>query len=113
MQCCYQGEQAEQVARNLYVGVKTVQRITITNLFNRAGSVSPAIQSHSPARKPSEFEELTVLNCFLANPGIYLDEIQQELCDETGTWVSKSSICCEAKRMVLTKKGEENSNSEE
>ena len=80
-----QGEQAEQVARNLYVSVKTVQRIT--NLFNRMGSVFPAVQSHGPARKLSESEELKVLDCFffLASPGIYLDEIQQELCDKTGT----------------------------
>ena len=58
-QCCYRGEQAEQVARSLYVSVKTVQRIT--NLFNRTGSVFPAVQSHGPARKLSESEELTVL----------------------------------------------------
>ena len=84
------------------MSVKTVQRIT--NLFNRTGSVSPAVQSHGPARKLSEFEELTVLDCFLANSGIYLDEIQQELCDKTGTWVSKSTICREAKKMGLTRK---------
>ena len=84
------------------VSVKTVQRIT--NLFNRTGSVSPAVQSHGPARKLSDFEELTVLDCLLAGHGIYLDEVQQELCDKTGTWVSKSTICCEAKRMGLTRK---------
>ena len=84
------------------VSVKTVQRII--NLFNRTGSVFPAVQSHGPARKLSESEELTVLDCFLASPGIYLDEIQQELCDKTGTWVSKSTICREAKRMGLTRK---------
>ena len=43
---------------------KTVQRIT--HLFNRTGSVSPAVQSHGPARKLSEFEELTVLGCFFS-----------------------------------------------
>ena len=58
-QCCYRGEQAEQVARSLYVSVKTVQRIA--NLFNRTGSVFPAVQSHGPAKKLSESEELTVL----------------------------------------------------
>ena len=85
------------------MSVKTVQRIT--NLFNRTGSVFPAVQSHGPARKLSESEELKVLDCFfLASPGIYLDEIQQELCDKTGTWVSKSTICREAKRMGLTRK---------
>lgn len=49
-------------------------------------------------------EELKVLNCFLANPGMYLDEIKQELFDKTGKWVSKSTICSEAKRMGLTRK---------
>ena len=43
---------------------KTVQ--WITHLFNRTGSVSPAVQSHGPARKLSEFEELTVLGCFFS-----------------------------------------------
>ena len=54
-----------------------------------------------------------VLDCFSASPSIYLDEIQQELCDETGTWVSKSTICREAKSMAGTylKINEENSNS--
>ena len=50
------------------------------------------LQSHNPARKLSEFEEQTVLDCFLDSPGIYMNEIQQQLCDETGTWVSKSTI---------------------
>jgi len=35
---------------------------------------------------------------------MYLDEIEQELFDKTGTWISKSTICSEAKRMGLTRK---------
>jgi len=59
-------------------------------------------------------EELKVLNCFLANPGMYLDEIKQELFDKTGKWVSKSTICSEAKKDgAYQEKDEENSNSEE
>lgn len=84
------------------VSVKTVQRIT--DLFNRTGSVSPAAHRHGPPRKLSEFEEITILNCFLTKPGIFLDEVQEELLDKTGTWVSKSTICREAKRMGLTRK---------
>ena len=101
-QHCYQGEGAEQVARNLYVSVKTVQRLT--ELFNRTGSVSPVPHRHGPLRKLSELEEITILNCFLANPGIYLDEVQEDLFDKTGKWVSKSTVCREAKRMGLTRK---------
>lgn len=97
----YQGR-TEQVAKSLYVSLKTVQRIT--ELFNRTGSVSPAAQLHGPPRKLTELEELTLLNCFLASPGIYLDEAQHALLDKTGTWVSKSTICREAKRMGLTRK---------
>ena len=82
---------------------ENIQRIT--NLCNRTRSIFPAAQSHGPARKlSSDFEEIIVLDCFLANPGVCLDEIQQELCDKTGTWMSESTICREAKRMELTRK---------
>ena len=40
----------------------------------------------------SEPEEYTVIELLLANPGIYLDELQQELHQSTGTWASISTI---------------------
>ena len=98
----FREESAKQVAQNLYVSVKTVKRIS--DLFIRSGGVSPAKHRHGPCRKLSEQEQLTVLDCLLAKPGIYLEEVQLDLFEKTGTWISKSTICREAKRMGLTRK---------
>ncbi|MCG8626960.1 MAG: hypothetical protein MJE68_33790, partial [Proteobacteria bacterium] len=38
-------------------------------------------------------EELIVLQLFLDKPGIYLREVQQELLDITGTWISCATLC--------------------
>ena len=61
------------------------------------------LDKHRPERKLSEFEELTVLQSFLNNPGIHLNEVQQELLDITGTWVSLATICKTAHRLGLTR----------
>ena len=37
-------------------------------------------------------EELTVLELFLNNPGIYLKEVQEELFNVCGKWVECSTI---------------------
>ena len=44
-----------------------------------------------------------MLQSFLNSPGIYLREVQEELFDVTGTWVSCSTICRTAKRLGLTR----------
>ena len=95
-------EEAEQVAKYFYVSVKTVKRLTI--LYNHTGNVAPTTQKHGPKRVLTEAEELTVLNCLLGNPGVYLEEVQQNLFDKCGTWVSKSTLCRGAKRMGLNRK---------
>lgn len=73
-------------------------------LYNPTGNVSPTAQKHGPQRILNEVEELMILNCFLGNPGVYLEEVQQHLFDKCGTWVSKSTLCREAKRMGLNRK---------
>ena len=58
---------------------------------------------HGPEGELSEFEEVTVLQSFLNNPGIHLNEVQQELLDIAGTWVSLATICKTAHRLGLTR----------
>ena len=102
-QCRYQRKKAEQVA------VCECENSSADNAFVQTnGKCFPSSSEHGLARKLSELEELTVLNYrFLVNHGVYLDEIQQAVCDKTGTSVSKSTICHEAKKWALTgKKGE-------
>ena len=41
---------------------------------------------------------------FIAEPSIYLSEIQEHVYDATGTWVSFSTICRTAHRLGFTKK---------
>ena len=99
-QVCLQGKTIEQVARDMYVSHSSVERFV--HLFHTTGDVTSLQQKHGPSRKLSEIEELTVLQSFLNNPGIYLSEVQADLFDITGTWVDISTICRTATRLGLT-----------
>ena len=48
--------------------------------------------------------EYTIIELLLANPGIYLDELQQELYHSTGTWASISTIFRTIYRLDFTRK---------
>ena len=88
---CLQGKTIQEVSRDMYVSHSTVDRLV--HLYRTTGDVKSLQDKHGPERKLSEFEELKVLQSFLNNPGIHLDEIQQELLDIIGTWVSLATIC--------------------
>ena len=83
---CLQGKTIRQVSEDLYVSHSTVEQTR-----------------HGPKRRLSEFEELTVLQSFLNNPGIYLREVQTELYDITGSWVDCATLCRTAERLGLTR----------
>ena len=88
---CLEGKTIQEVSRNMYVSHSTVDRLV--HLYRTTGDVKSLQDKHGPERKLSEFKELTVLQSFLNNPGIHLNEVQQELLDITGTWVSLATIC--------------------
>ena len=94
-------EDAKEVASKFYVSIKTVGRLS--QLYQQTGSVSPSVQRYGPHKILSESEELVLLNALLDTPGIFLDEVQQHLFEKCGKWVSKSTLCREAKRMGLTR----------
>ena len=98
---CLEGKTIQEVSRDMYVSHSTVDRLV--HLYRTTGDVKSLQDKHGPERKLSEFEELTVLQSFLNNPGVHLNEVQQELLDITGTWVSLATICKTAHRLGLTR----------
>ena len=90
------------IADLLYVHITTVRRII--NLFDTSGDVAPVSYKPGPKRMLSEPEEYTIIELLLANPGIYLDELQQELYQSTGTWASISTIFRTIHRLDFTRK---------
>ena len=94
MESCLYGLPARQNysgSLKRYVSHSTVDRLV--HLYQTTGDVRSLQDKHGPERKLSEFEELTVLQSFLNNQGIHLNEVQQELLDITGTWVCLATIC--------------------
>jgi len=77
------------IADILYVHTSTVRRIII--LYNSSGDVSPVSYQHCPRKMLREPEGIYIVESLLANPGIYLEELQQEFFQSTGTWASIST----------------------
>lgn len=74
-------------------------------MYNATGSVAPRDQKqHGPPRLLTEFEQVAVLQSLMIKPTMYLEELQSELCDLTGTLVHVSTICRTVHRMGLTRK---------
>ena len=87
---CLQGKTIQEVSRDMYVSHSTVDRWV--HLYRTTGDVKSLQDKHRPEGELSEFEEVTVLQSFLNNPGIHLNEVQHELLDITRTWVSLATI---------------------
>ena len=72
----------------------------VVKLFDRSGSVD-----HKPYLRDNQFKlitpvvELVLLHIVLQKPGIYLDEIRNELAEATGIHISASAICRCLKRV--------------
>ena len=52
----------------------------------------------------TDFESFTTLQSILHKPTAYLEEVQQELFDITGTWVHISTICRSIKQHGFSRK---------
>ena len=73
-------------------------------LYYSTGTVKPTRQSHGPARLLNDFEQLSLIQSLLRNPTMYLEELQSELVELTGTMVHKSTICRTIQHLGLTRK---------
>ena len=98
---CFQGKTIAKVARNLFVSHSTIERVI--HLYRTTGEVAYSQEKHGPYRILSEAEDLTLLQLFLNNPGIFLREVQEELAHASGKWADYSTICRSAKRLGLTR----------
>ena len=92
----------KDIADLLYVHITTVRRII--RLFDTTGDIAPVSYKPGPKCMLSEPEQYTIIELLLANPGIYLDELQQELHQSTGTWASISTIFGTLRRLDFTRK---------
>ncbi len=90
-----------EVGQLLGLCERTVRRFL--GLFHQTGYVQPAIRRNGPQKLLGEFEQLLLLRLILAEPGIYLYEIQDKLNQLFEVTVSVSRICRTIKFMGGTR----------
>ena len=91
----------EEVGDLLFMSSRSVRRYV--NAFYTSGNVDPAQHRHGPLPILNQFEQLTVLQSLLDDPSMFLDELQQELANITGTLVHISTICRTIHRLGMTR----------
>ena len=91
-----------EIAEVLFMSEKSVYRYL--SQFHATGSVEPKDPSGDQNKGLTEFESFTVLQSILHKPTAYLEEVQQDLFDTTGTWVHISTICRTIKQRGFTRK---------
>ena len=79
-----------EIAEVLFMSEKSVYRYL--SQFHATGSVEPKDPSGDQNKGLTESESFTVLQSILHKPTAYLEEVQQDLFDTTGTWVHISTI---------------------
>ena len=92
----------KEITEVLFMCEKSVYRYL--SQFHATGSVEPKEPSGDRNKGLTEFESFTVLQSILHKPTAYLQEIQQDLLDTTGTWVHVSTICRTVKQRGFTRK---------
>ena len=95
-------QQYKDIADLLYVHVATVRRII--TLYDQHGDVAPIKYKHGPKNMLGHQEEDIIIELLMSNPAIYLDELQQEIYQSTGTWASISKIFRTIHRLGFTRK---------
>ena len=90
-----------QISELFSVSERTVRRYI--SLFHQTGDIEPTTRKYGPEKLMGEFEQLTLLQIIFNHPGIYLAEIQNELCKFFGVTVSIPTICKTLKSMGCTR----------
>ena len=90
------------IADMLYIHTSTARRII--SRYDAHGDISPVAYSHGPLKKLGDPEELCIVESLLANPAMYLSELQEELFQTTGLKVSISTIFRTVRRLGFTRK---------
>ena len=91
-----------EISDVLFMSERSVRRYV--DKYMASGRIEAAEQRHGLAVLLNDFEQLTVLQSLINKPTIYLDELQRELHDSTGTLVSLATICRTVHRLGFTRK---------
>ena len=82
---------SSEISPLLSVSEHTVHRYL--SLFRQTGDVQPLSCRNGPEKLLGDFEQLALLRLILKHPGIYLQELQDELFELFGVIISVSTIC--------------------
>ena len=96
------GKSRYEIANLLFMSKRSVDRYIY--LYQSTGTVQPIKQRHGPPLVLSEFEQISVIQSLVNKPTMYLEELQSELYELTGTWVHVSTICRTVQHLGLTRK---------
>ena len=97
----YRDMSYDRIAEALFV-TSSVRRIV--KLYNITGDVLPQPQQHGPCRLLKEEEETAIMEILVETPGVYLDEVQNELYRRSSVLVSLATICKTIRRLGFTRK---------
>lgn len=97
----FQNIEAEEVAIVMKIGKRSVYRYV--ERFMATGDVRPFLKRNGPATILNEYEEYYLVCQVLANPGIYLREIQEQLYCITLRWVDLSTILRTLHRLLISR----------
>ena len=92
----------QEIADLLFMSERSVRRYV--DLYMSTGGVEASEYRHGPQQLLSDFEQLTVLQSLVNKPTIYLEELQKDLNEATGTSVSLATICRTVHRLGFTRK---------
>ena len=95
------GMTTSQIGDVLFMSERSVQRYLA--IFHSTGSVDPKKPKTGPAELLTELEQFSILRYLIHSPTLHLREVQEKLFEETGTWVSRSSICRTVKKQGFTR----------
>lgn len=90
------------ISSALFVLRKSVDRFL--QLYISNGTVQHKLQRHGPQPVLNEFEQLYLLESLIHNPTMYLQELQSELIELTGSQVHQSTLCRTLQRLGMTRK---------
>ena len=92
----------QEIADLLFMSERSVRRYV--DLYMSTGGVDTSGCRHGPQQLLSDFEQITVLQSLVNKPTIYLEELQKDLNEATGTLVSLVTICQTEHRLGFTRK---------
>ena len=96
------GKSRYEIADLLFMSKRSVDRYI--SLYQSTGTVEPRKQCHGPPHVLNKFEQISLLQSLVNKPTMYLEELQSELYELTGTWVHVSTICRIVQHLGLAKK---------